>query len=490
MTTHLPLALTVNGEDHHLMVEPRRTLLDLLRHDLGLTGAKKVCNMGNCGACTVMVDGRTVYACLTLAIDCEGREVRTIEGLADGATLDPVQQAFIEEDAFQCGYCTPGQVMSMRALLDENPEPTERRHRSRGERQPLSLRRLRPYRPRRPPRGGAAQAAGIGGGRMTSFSVTTSQKDGKLELGIEEHAPNVERWETGTKFSTVGTSARRLEAIEKVTGRAQYSSDVRLPRQTYAKVLRSPYPHAKIVSIDATKAEALPGVVAVIHKDNTDRIGWYDGSAVFPNPVRLIGDEVAAVAAISEEIAEDALRAIEVEYEDLPFVTSLDGATSPGAPRARRDSDSEGNISGEVKRYSRGDPDAGLRQADVVIDDVYTTQAALHNALEPHGCTAAWNGDELTLWDLDAVDLHGSPGRLEGAGHAGAQGARHQAPHGRRLRRQADRLEAGRDRRPAREESRPAGAADAGPRGARTSPSATARTRASACGSGRRGTAS
>ncbi len=125
MTTHLPLALTVNGEDHHLMVEPRRTLLDLLRHDLGLTGAKKVCNMGNCGACTVMVDGRTVYACLTLAIDCEGREVRTIEGLADGATLDPVQQAFIEEDAFQCGYCTPGQVMSMRALLDENPEPTD-----------------------------------------------------------------------------------------------------------------------------------------------------------------------------------------------------------------------------------------------------------------------------------------------------------------------------------------------------------------------------
>lgn len=107
------------------MVEPRRTLLDLLRHDLGLTGAKKVCDMGNCGACTVMLDGRTVYACLTLAIDCEGREIRTIEGLADGMDLDPVQQAFIEEDAFQCGYCTPGQIMSMRALLDENPDPSD-----------------------------------------------------------------------------------------------------------------------------------------------------------------------------------------------------------------------------------------------------------------------------------------------------------------------------------------------------------------------------
>lgn len=234
---------------------------------------------------------------------------------------------------------------------------------------------------------------------MTSFTVTTSQKDGKLELGVEEHAPNVERWEAGTRFSTVGTAVRRLEAIEKVTGRAQYSSDVHLPRQAYAKVLRSPYPHAKIISIDVTKAEALPGVVAIIHKDTIDRIGWYDGSAVFDNPVRLIGDEVAAVAAISEEIAEDALRAIEVTYEELPFVTALEGATSPGAPRARRDSDSEGNISGEVKRYSRGDPDAGLRQADIVIDDIYTTQAVLHNALEPHGCTASWSGDELTLWD-------------------------------------------------------------------------------------------
>lgn len=125
MSTHLPLSLNINGEDHHLMVEPRRTLLDLLRHDLGLTGAKKVCDMGNCGACTVMIDGRTVYACLTLAVDCDGKQIRTVEGLATGLELDPVQRAFVEEDAFQCGYCTPGQVVSMRALLDENPDPTD-----------------------------------------------------------------------------------------------------------------------------------------------------------------------------------------------------------------------------------------------------------------------------------------------------------------------------------------------------------------------------
>lgn len=234
---------------------------------------------------------------------------------------------------------------------------------------------------------------------MTSFEVTASEKDGKVELDIEEKAPNVATWGESERFSVVGKGVSRLEAFEKVTGRAQYSSDVRLPRQAYAKVLRSPHPHARIVSIDISTAEKMPGVVAVICKDNTDRIEWYDGSAVFDDPVRLVGDEVAAVAAISEEIAEDALRAVAVRYEELPFTTSLIGAMSPGAPRARADSESEGNVSGEVKTYERGDPDAGLRQADVVIDDVFTTQAALHNALEPHGCTASWSGDELTLWD-------------------------------------------------------------------------------------------
>lgn len=124
-STYLPLSLNINGEDHRVMVEPRRTLLDVLRHDLQLTGAKKVCDMGNCGACTVIIDDRTVYACLVLAVDCEGRKVQTVEGLADGMSLDPVQQAFIEEDAFQCGYCTPGQIMSMRALLNDNPEPSD-----------------------------------------------------------------------------------------------------------------------------------------------------------------------------------------------------------------------------------------------------------------------------------------------------------------------------------------------------------------------------
>jgi len=119
------VTLRVNDGAYTLAVEPRRTLLDALRHDLNLTGSKKVCDMGNCGACTVLVGGRAMYSCLLLAVDCADREITTIEGLADGDELDPVQQAFIEADAFQCGFCTPGQVMSVRALLNEVAAPSE-----------------------------------------------------------------------------------------------------------------------------------------------------------------------------------------------------------------------------------------------------------------------------------------------------------------------------------------------------------------------------
>jgi xanthine dehydrogenase YagT iron-sulfur-binding subunit len=115
----VPVGITVNGEAHVLQIEPRVSLLDALREHLDLTGAKKGCDQGACGACTVWVDGRRVVGCLTLAVTCEGHEVTTIEGLADGERLNPMQQAFIANDAFQCGYCTPGQIMSATALLGE-----------------------------------------------------------------------------------------------------------------------------------------------------------------------------------------------------------------------------------------------------------------------------------------------------------------------------------------------------------------------------------
>jgi aerobic-type carbon monoxide dehydrogenase small subunit (CoxS/CutS family) len=120
----IPVRLTVNGKKYELCVEPRRTLLEALRKDLGLTGTKKGCDEGTCGACTVLLDGKPIYACMALAIECGGKSIETIEGLGENGKLHPVQQAFIEEDGLQCGFCTPGQVMSLKALLDAKRNPT------------------------------------------------------------------------------------------------------------------------------------------------------------------------------------------------------------------------------------------------------------------------------------------------------------------------------------------------------------------------------
>jgi aerobic-type carbon monoxide dehydrogenase small subunit (CoxS/CutS family) len=117
----VPLKLNINGSVYSIEAEPRQTLLEVLRTDLHLTGTKLSCNMGECGACTVIIDGKAVYSCLTLAVECENHRILTIEGLADGPNLDPVQRAFIKKDAYQCGFCTPGQIMSVKALIDQNP---------------------------------------------------------------------------------------------------------------------------------------------------------------------------------------------------------------------------------------------------------------------------------------------------------------------------------------------------------------------------------
>jgi xanthine dehydrogenase YagT iron-sulfur-binding subunit len=121
----VPVTLTVNGKRIELRIEPRVTLLDAIRNRADLTGNKRVCDRGTCGACTMIVDGRAVYSCSTLAIESQGKQIRTVEGLASGATLHPVQQAFCDVDAMMCGFCTPGFVMATVALLEKIPNPTE-----------------------------------------------------------------------------------------------------------------------------------------------------------------------------------------------------------------------------------------------------------------------------------------------------------------------------------------------------------------------------
>jgi len=120
-----PLSLHINGEDQDLFIEPNKTLLEVLREELDLTGAKEVCLLGSCGACTVLLDNRPVLSCVTLAASCKGKKITTIEGVRDGNELHPLQKSFIENGAVQCGYCTPGMILSGKALLDEKPTPTK-----------------------------------------------------------------------------------------------------------------------------------------------------------------------------------------------------------------------------------------------------------------------------------------------------------------------------------------------------------------------------
>ncbi|TAK35235.1 MAG: (2Fe-2S)-binding protein [Chloroflexota bacterium] len=119
------IELSVNGESHTLIVEDHRTLLEVLRESLGLTGTKESCDLGDCGACTVLIDGKPTLSCLTLALDAQGKQITTIEGLAQNGQLHPVQKAFVEKGAVQCGFCTPGMILTSKALLDSNPHPTE-----------------------------------------------------------------------------------------------------------------------------------------------------------------------------------------------------------------------------------------------------------------------------------------------------------------------------------------------------------------------------
>lgn len=186
----------------------------------------------------------------------------------------------------------------------------------------------------------------------------------------------------------------RMEAADKVTGTARYSADLRLPGQLYAAVLRSPHPHAQIERVSTAAAEALPGVRAVLTHENAPDIPWHRGK-LLDRRLRYVGDEVAAVAADDLGAAEHALRLIEVDYRVLPFALSAEAALDADAPEIH----AGGNRVGPAEVQARGNVGRGFRDADIVLDRVYTTATALHTCMEPHGCTVRWESGELTVWE-------------------------------------------------------------------------------------------
>src|SRR5258708_7349928 len=204
-------------------------------------------------------------------------------------------------------------------------------------------------------------------------------------------------------LKSVGHAAPRIDAIQRVNGTAPYTGDVALPGMLYARVLRSPHPHARIRRIDVSKALALPGVKAILTHENCT-IVWGSGDTrnkryLFNNPVRFAGDAVAAVAAVNRHIAEEACRLIEVDYETLPFVLEPEEALKPGAPEIQPGGNLSANNQGknEPDVQKRGDVQQGFQAADRVFEDSYTTPHINNAQMEPRVSMARWEGDKLIV---------------------------------------------------------------------------------------------
>ena len=347
--------LQVNGDWHVLEVGDKESLLDVLRERLHLTGTKNGCGEGHCGACTVIVDGKARRACITRAARLDGSVVWTVEALARKGHLHPVQQAFVATGAIQCGFCTPGMIMAAKALLDENPRPT---------------------------RAEIKEALKGNLCRCTGYGKIIEAVELAADLLAGRTAPE------SAGGAGVGKSVARPDAVAKATGRAQYAADLFFDGMLYGAVLRSEYPHARILGVDVSQARVLPGVHAVLTADDVPGHKTHglvvDDWPVFAwDKVRYVGDAIAAVAAETPEIARAALERIRVDYEPLPVVTDAVAALEEGAPRVHE----KGNLVSEAK-VLRGDVEEAFRNAAVVVEQVYETPFNEHAFLEPETSVA------------------------------------------------------------------------------------------------------
>ena len=252
-----------------------------------------------------------------------------------------------------------------------------------------------PHNPSRGPRPGHDPSAVPAGGR---FVTTTVEVEGREETKVVE-LPDFEPepWGDDASLTIVGQRVPRVDAVEKVTGRARYTADIVRPRQVYAAIVRATIARGRVTRLDTAPALAIPGVLDAVSAPDLPRPIGAGGVKLFDTTVRYAGQPLAAVCADSETLAHRAARAVIVEYETEPCVVTFHDATAPGAPAIRG---TPGNlVRGSPHIAERGDAERGLREADVVVTGEYRTPVALHTALEPHGALAEWDGDRLTVWE-------------------------------------------------------------------------------------------
>jgi xanthine dehydrogenase molybdenum-binding subunit len=362
------ITLTVNNELHTLPIKPGETLAALLRERLHLTGTKIGCEEAECGACTVLVNQEPVLSCIYPAVRADGKNVLSIEGLAQYVEkvmkLHPLQEAFIEHGAVQCGFCIPGQIMTAFALLKRNPNPSQDEIR-------YALKDT------------LCRCAGY---PMIEKAILAAAHT--LRTGEPLPLPDV--YESIHKREVVGRKHLRPDAVDKVTGKAIFTDDLKFDNMLYGKVRRAMVPHATLKKLDISKAKAVEGVIAVLTAEDIPGeqnhgliISDWPALIGIGQKVRYIGDAIAIVAAETPEIAAYAATLIETEFDLLPVITNPIQAKEEGQPKLHEN----GNLLKHIK-VRKGDVSEGFKEADLILEHTFHTQTTDHAFMEPE-CSIA-----------------------------------------------------------------------------------------------------
>lgn len=382
----MQIELTINGKTQSFQAQPNQTLLQLLRQ-AGYFSVKHGCDTGECGACTVLLNGVPTTSCNLLAVQANGADIMTVEALGTAENLHPLQQRMADNGAVQCGYCTPALLLTAKALLDRNPLPTEAEVRE----------------------------------AMSGVICRCTGYARPVEAILQKDNPPP----ITNALSVVGQPVRKIDAVKLATGRAAFVDDIDLRGLLHARLLLSPHAHALIKKIDASRARALPGVHAVLTYEDIPRVSFTTAGQSWPEPspldsrsldskVRFVGDRVAAVAAETPEIAQQALDLIHVDYELLPAVFHPKEALAEGAPVIHDEPDCTGiggydpgrNLAAMVEA-TIGDIDRGLAEADVVIDRTYRVPQVQQTPLETHICITYLDEDSrLVVRSSTQVPFH------------------------------------------------------------------------------------
>ena len=432
------ITLKINGVEHAIDTAPSTTLLGALR-ELGYHGVKFGDESGLSGADTVLLNGKPVNAGSLLAAQAEGQDIATIEALGEHPEqgwkrtdgLHPLQKAFVESGAIQCGYCTPAQILAAKSLLEKNPNPTEAEIR-----EAISgvLCRCTGYlKPVQAVMKAAAEMRGdepfdissinwdFGAPKpdIPSNDAPASSSTGVLVRPKVVLAPESQTWQT------VGKPEIKVDAIKLVQGKPAFTGDFEKRGLLHAKVLHSPHAHAKIKKIDTTRAKALEGVAAVLTWQDIPRVVYSTAGQSDPIPgpldtfsldhkVRFVGDRVAFVAAETSEIAEKALSLIEVEYEILPMILDSRDAMKPDAIKIHdepeyvdfADSNPQKNLAAEI-RIDIGDVEKGFQEADEIFEAEYEVPKVQQAHIEPHVAVTYWDEDDrLVIRTSTQVPFH------------------------------------------------------------------------------------